>query len=164
MKGQVLDILFLPAILFAIALIILLLATIVFQMYPPLLEKTNLTNTQIGKNLMETPNTLNYIVWGSIIALVISVIFSAYFIRTNPIFFGVSIFLLIFAVYFTMAYSNVFESIYNSNGLIANTIDQMSALSWLKDNFVYFIAGLGFIGITLTYIVWRTSNEGVGGV
>ena len=157
----------LPLVLFMILVAFALVGLIAYKTIPPILSATNQTNTEIGTNVGKTPNSINFIVWGLLIASAITFIFSAIYIRTNPIFFGVSIFMLVFSIYFAMSFSNVIEVMGNNSVDVNNTINSMSSLTFLRDNFVPFVGGIGVISMILTYVYWKTRPEeggGIGGV
>ena len=167
MRGQIADTLFLPLLLFGIIVTFAIVGLIAYKVIPPILSGTNQTNTKIGENVQKIPNSINYIAWGFLIGSIILFIMSAMYIHSNPIFFGVAVFVLAFAIYFAMGFSNILETFKGSNADVNSTMNSMSSLIFLQQHFVEVVAGVGLISLVLTYIFWKLKPEeggGVGGV
>ena len=164
MKGQAIDTIFLPIVLVAIIITFAVVGLIAYKVIPPVLSATNQTNTKIGTNVQKVPNSINYMVWGFLIASVVTFILSAMYIRANPIFFGVAVFMLGFAIYLAMGFSNILETFQGSNADVNSTINSMSSLTFMQQHFVEIIAGIGVISVILAYIFWKMRPEEGGGV
>lgn len=113
-KGSVLDIIFIMILLFVTGITIVAGYTI-YHKYSESIVTMPEFNTSRQQNITATANiTLNsfdYLFVFIMVGLLIMVIISSFQIQTHPIFFFISIFLLIIAILLSSSLANIYESI-----------------------------------------------------
>jgi len=154
-KGTIFD-------LFIISMIMLLVAISVLVSYYVLNQIANTgtwsaTSTSILTSGLSALTMFNY---GFVIVFVgvsIATLIFAYMTPQHPIFFVVSLLLIIILMTIVPQYSNAYE-IFIADPQISTVAGTFPVINYIMGNLPYFIAGLAFALMFVSYMRWR--NEG----
>lgn len=152
-RGNLLDILWVGIFLFAFALTVVigwLVLTSVNDAFQ--------ANDQIGIEGQQIINdsTNRYVaVFDGIfmfflVAVSIMVIVSAFWIKTHPIFFGVSLVVLVIFVFLFNIFGDVFMEV-GSNPALVNYTNSFSIIPFVMDNYATLLAVLGFVAVVVLF-------------
>lgn len=120
MKGSILDI-FVALILFTVAAITLLTFSysndIIVGVYNDTALLSNATKDVITSSMIGTFDTFNYGFLTIVVATFIVISILAYYVNAHPMFFPISLFVSIIAVFFSMFLSNAYWSFINTGAI-----------------------------------------------
>ena len=114
-----------------------------------------------GESVTNIENGLSsYAIFDNIIFIVtilffLLFIFSAFYIETNPVFFFVNLFILIFLVIVSSVFSNILGVI-GEQTVIANETSVFSNSIALAENFPIITTFVGLLFMLVLYGVWRS--------
>lgn len=125
-KGNVQDILYIGAMLFAVAIAIIVIYHVWTQISTPI--NTAITNTLPEGETAINISTVNDKVLGAVnvfdamypffmVGLFIFVLISAFAIKSHPAFFFIGIIILIVFIFISVIFSNVYQDVIESEGL-----------------------------------------------
>ena len=160
-KSQLIDMLMMPGVILMVFIAFLVLGLIAVKVYPPLLQTTNMTNTQVGQNVMKIPNILDNMAMASFLILGIIFVVVASVIKLHPITIGIGLVILIIAVYLGGVVNNVMSSMVSVNNDTATQYASMPGLQLVHQNLIPFIIGIGALVLILGYISFTRPSVGV---
>jgi len=161
-KGQVIDLLFLPAYLMGIIIGFLVIMVVANAVLPPLLTYGNQTSTDFGTKILAIPSIIDSMGLSMVVVFALIFIISAIVIKVHPVTFGIGLFVLIFAVWLGgMANNVVQEFVTTNNTMIQTTWSGATGLQLVSNNIVTLIIGIGTLSLILSYLVFRKGEVGL---
>ena len=148
-KASVFDILFL-SIIFVFIIITWVISTKVVNDVKTNLETTSFNNTNLNKiNNLNTlwDDLLIFIIGGVTLAMWVS----AFFIRTTPVFFFISLSILIILLVITPSIANVYENITNTTEFSTTSSVYYPKTTWLIQHYPTFILIISIITLILLF-------------
>lgn len=155
-KANVIDLFVIAAFVFAFGITILLGKVIMGEFADELGEGSNssiMSNKSQefitrGDNTYVPVFTANFIfIW---VGLFIATIISAFFIRSHPAFFVIAIIILGIYTWLNAVFSDVFTQL-SSVSNVATTADQFSVVTFVMENFPFFMIIFGIIVAIVLY-------------
>lgn len=160
-KKGILDIFIIIIIIFALAVSIIIFYVIIHAIKTPLSETlNNPTSTEVLEKTETTALNYDYIFPITIVFLGIFVIISSFFIRSSPIFFFISVILLVIAILISAILSNTFESFTASPDINASASNFVTT-SWFMGNLPLVIAVIFMLAVIVMFA--KPWNDGGGG-
>jgi len=159
-KGaMLLDLIMVLVIIFAFALVVLFMQT-VFTQYKVALDENDHVESDVHERVLrETTTVLDrmdtifaFMIVGSILALIVS----AFYIRTHPVFFVVSVISLIIILMLAGIFSNIFTEISTAEGM-TNATANYSIIPNIMDNLPLWMLMIGAMIIIALYA--KIKNE-----
>lgn len=133
-RGNLADILLFPAIIFAMGVTLFIIYFMWTRLQTPLNDAISPTWTgsttyfsQVRGGLQTFDSVFPFYMMGSILFILIS----AFFIKSHPIFFFISIFLFIIAILLGAILANVHRDAIRTNPEFASVVDDFSTTSYL---------------------------------
>jgi len=154
-KGNVPDLIYIIVILFSLGISIIIGATI-YDQYTDSISLNpafnNSANIQIESDADTMLAALDYIFIFFFIGLIISTIILGFQIRTHPVFFFISLILLIIVTILAGSMSNVYEQFTTNTTLdIQTTAANYTAMTFLFNHLPLFIAFIGVVIMVIFY-------------
>ena len=155
MRSQTgLDVMITPFVIVGLVIALAVVGYIAMKVLPAFTGTTNLTNTKVGKSILNIPSVINIMGWGVLVGIGISLILTAWVLNANPIFWGIGVLTLIFGIYFAMVSSNILSE-FGSTTIANETSNTLTFYTFISNNLVGFITAIGIVALTLTYILWK---------
>ena len=152
-KGSAKDMMFVLVAIFLFAFITMLMMG-VYSSYTESLEGhetfNNTVNNAVEESAMTTLNAFDYIFMFFILGLIIMVIASTFTIRTHPLFFFVSLLLLIITVIIGGVFSQVFETSAEAD-IMQEGVNEYSVIPFVMDHLPTIILMVGVILVVILY-------------
>jgi len=154
-KGNVPDLIYIIVILFSLGITIIIAANFYAQYTDNISTNPafdNPTNTNIESDANTMLASLDYIFIFFFIGLIISTIVLGFQIRTHPVFFFISLILLIVVTILAGSMSNVYEQFTtNTTASIQTTAVSYTAMNFLFAHLPLFIAFIGVVIMVIFY-------------
>lgn len=148
-KKGILDLFFIIIILFGVGIAIVVFYMIIHAVKTDIEPKLdNPTSTQVLTDTQNTVLNMDYTFVIAFVMLMIFVIVSLAFIRSHPIFFAVSLILLVILILVAAILSNSFEEISNQPGAFNESVEQYTMVPYYMGKLpliALITATLGFI-------------------
>jgi len=154
-KGNVPDLIYIIVILFSLGVTIIIAANFYGQYTESIADNpafNNPVNTAVEADAETMLAALDYIFIFFFIGLIISTIVLGFQIRTHPVFFFISLILLIIVTILAGTMSNVYEQFTtNTTSSIATTASNYTAMNFLFAHLPLFIAFIGVVIMVIFY-------------
>jgi|TARA_R100000789_G_scaffold99515_2_gene106287 hypothetical protein len=157
-KGSIFDVLMLAIIIFAFSLFIVFGYKIMSEIDTAIQDNADLSDT--SKSHMADLKGKYVNLWDGIFITVLilvglAIAVGVYYFEVHPVFYVASIFIVIFVVFISAAFSNVFSDVKETEEF-SSTTSEFSLLPFVMDNYVKFILFLSFIIIIVMYAKSRS--------
>ena len=154
-KGNVPDLIYIIVILFSLGVTIIIAANFYGQYTDSIADNeafNNTVNTAVESDAETMLAALDYIFIFFFIGLIISTIVLGFQIRTHPVFFFISLILLIIVTILAGTMSNVYEQFTtNTTSSISTTASNYTAMNFLFAHLPLFIAFIGVVIMVIFY-------------
>jgi len=120
MKGDVLSIFVALALFMVVSITLLLFAfssDVIVEVYTNSSMLTNSTKDVITGAIIGTFDTFNYGFLAIVIATFITITILAYYVNAHPMFFPISLFISVIAIFFSMFLSNAYWTFINTDAI-----------------------------------------------
>jgi c-di-AMP phosphodiesterase-like protein len=104
----------------------------------------------MGNNEGRFSSIFDYIFLGLFIFIGLSIIVGFYMLDTNPVLFFAVVIIFTFILIVTAILSNVFNTMDDNNNITTEAA-KFNITSFIMNNLVIFVLGLGFIGIVVLF-------------
>ena len=158
-KGSALDIIALCAIILALGIVIVVGTHIKDNILPEFQEALGGTAAQgIIDEVDVAFNVLDYVFIAVVVGMGAAAIVTAFMIPTHPVFFFISILLLMVALLLAPTFSNVFRTL-TDDAEFSTIVDSYSMMKLVFENLPLFILMFGMLVMVATYAKMTRGDE-----
>lgn len=160
MKGSILDI-FVALILFTIVAFTLFITAysndIIVDAYQNVTILSNESKTMISDSFIGWFNVFNYGFLTIVIATFITISILAYYVNAHPMFFPISLFISIIAIFFSMFLSNAYWEFINSEAIWITMANRFWIVTYIMKHLPLITA------LYSGFVLWITYRAKTGG-
>jgi hypothetical protein len=166
MRGSVVDIIWVVAVIGAFSLFLLVFTTMNMA-FNTAIQNSPVVNISAAANISQSATTQQITSWNLAfpwiyIGLNLSALAFSFLVRVHPIFFVFAILVLVVTVIFAAIFSNTYSTVANVPGL-QSAANQLPFVSLVMDNLVISTIIFGFIDAILMYTSFGAASQQPGG-
>lgn len=156
--GNVVDVFYLTTMMVVLGIVFMLTWLIMSNLAPDLDQHfSSDVSKNATANALTAIGNFDYLLIMVFVGLIISTLISAYFIPTHPVFFVVSLIVLIVFMIFVPILANVFDA-FATESAMAATADEFNVTTGFMDDLpTYFVVAAGLVLIVL-YAKFKTGG------
>jgi len=159
-KGNILDIVYLPVLLFAIAVSLFIIYFVYTQIQTPLGDNLKTINPDVPdflENVKGGLGTFDTMFPILLAGIILTMIISAYLIDSYPFLFFISTFLFVIAILFAAILANIHTDMIRDNAVFASVIGDWATTNWIINHLPVIICG---VAVAVSVALFTKSPRG----